>query len=771
MKRVLRMDPDVILLGEMRDLETISTAITAAETGHLVLGTLHTTGSARTIDRIIDAFPSDQQEQCRAQLSVALLAVISQVIMGRADKDGLVAGFEVMIMNSAIENLVRKNETFKIRSVLQTHKTSGMVMLDESLWDLYKAGKITAETMLLKCQDQKEIQRKLDFDDLGGGGGGGGGGSAASPGGGSSSGAAGGASPAACVRRLQAHVHLPAEEPAVGMPMPPRKQLLGQVLKSLGIGIHEGMIQEALAVQRAEGGQIGHILVGLGHVTEAQLLLALGKQAGLEVVDFRKTPPDPALVARIDPMSAEMFCVCPVRMDGDVMIIALADPTNISILDELRFLLNCELRAAMADADQIKARAQGRGRAGDDARQRAAAEAQEDEASANAAPVVKLLNFVILQAVKDKASDIHLEPFEKDFKIRYRVDGVLYELEPPPQHLAVPLISRVKVMAGMDIAETRLPQDGRIDMTIQGRSVDLRVSTLPTMFGESCVLRILDRTVVALDLSQVGLRPDELATFRGFLQRPHGIILVTGPTGSGKTTTLYSALNEANDPAVKIITTEDPVEYDLAGIIQVQVNEEIGVTYGKCLRAILRQDPDMILVGEIRDRETAGIAIEAALTGHVVLSTVHTNDAPLAVTRMVDIGVESFLLAATLEAIVAQRLVRRVCTGCKVWYDPSDEVLMELGLRASDVQGKQFAHGKGCDNCHFTGFRGRTALFEILTLSDRIREMIMDGSATDAIRSAAKEQGMRSLRDSGLLSIFDGVTTVEEVLRETMEVF
>ncbi|MCE9636968.1 MAG: Flp pilus assembly complex ATPase component TadA [Planctomycetes bacterium] len=552
--------------------------------------------------------------------------------------------------------------------------------------------------------------------------------------------------------------------------MPPRKQLLGQVFKSLGIGVHEGMIQEALSVQRSEGGQIGKIMVRLGHITESHLLLALGKQAGLEVVDLRKTPPDPALVARIDKTTAEMFNICPVRMDGAAMVIALADPTNVSVLDELRFLLNCELRPAIADADQIRAVLTGAGAAADDP-QRAAAAAQESEEASAAAPVVKLLNFIILQAIKDKASDVHLEPFEKDFKIRYRVDGVLYELEPPPTHLAVPLISRVKVMAGMDIAETRLPQDGRIAMTIQGRAVDLRVSTLPTMFGESCVMRILDRTVVSLDLSQVGLRPDELATFRSFLQKPHGIILVTGPTGSGKTTTLYSALNEANDPEVKIITTEDPVEYDLAGIIQVQINDEIGVTYGRCLRAILRQDPDMILVGEIRDKETAGIAIEAALTGHVVFSTVHTNDAPLAVTRMVDIGVESFLLAATLEGIVAQRLVRRVCTGCKVYYDPSDEVLMELNLKASEVQGKRFAYGKGCDACHFTGFKGRTALFEILLMSDRIREMIMDGAATDAIRTAAKEQGMRGLRESGLLSIFDGVTTVEEVLRETIEVF
>jgi type IV pilus assembly protein PilB len=553
-----------------------------------------------------------------------------------------------------------------------------------------------------------------------------------------------------------------------------KKQLLGQVLKSLGLGVHEGMVQEALGVQRKDGGQIGQIMVRLGMITESQLLLGLGKQAGLEVVDLRKTPPDPALVARIDKEMAEMFGVCPVRMDGDAMIVAIANPSNLSVLDDLRFVLNCELRPAVAEEVQIReAIAGGAKAAGKDDIAAAAAKAMESESedAVNAAPVVKLLNYIILQAVKDKASDIHLEPFEHDFKVRYRVDGVLYELEPPPPHLAVALISRVKVKAGLDIAETRLPQDGRIDMTINSRSIDLRVSTLPTMFGESCVMRILDRTVVSLDLGNVGLRQDELARFRGFLQRPHGIILVTGPTGSGKTTTLYSALNEANDPQVKIITTEDPVEYDLAGIIQVQINEEIGVTYARCLRSILRQDPDMILVGEIRDKETAGIAIEAALTGHIVFSTVHTNDAPLAITRMIDVGVEPFLLAATLEAIVAQRLVRRVCTGCKVLYDPSDEVLMELSLKPQDVVGKQFAYGKGCEACHFTGMRGRTAIFEILELSDRLREMILDGAATDEIRSAAKEQGMRTLRDAGLLAIFDGVTTVEEVLRETIDVF
>jgi type IV pilus assembly protein PilB len=552
-----------------------------------------------------------------------------------------------------------------------------------------------------------------------------------------------------------------------------KKQLLGQVIKSLGIGVHEGMVQEALGVQKAEGGQIGQIMVRLGMITESQLSLALGKQAGLEVIDLKKTPPEPALVARIDKEMAEMFGVCPVRMDGDVMIVAIANPSNLSVLDDLRFVLNCELRPAVAEEGQIKEAIAGGAKATKDDISGAAAKAlaSDAEEAVNAAPVVKLLNYIILQAVKDKASDIHLEPFEHDFKVRYRVDGVLYELEPPPPHLAVALISRVKVKAGLDIAETRLPQDGRIDMMITGRSIDLRVSTLPTMFGESCVMRILDRTVVSLDLTNVGLRADELGQFRGFLQRPHGIILVCGPTGSGKTTTLYSALNEANDPGIKIITTEDPVEYDLAGIIQVQINEEIGVTYSRCLRAILRQDPDMILVGEIRDKDTAGIAIEAALTGHIVFSTVHTNDAPLAVTRMIDVGVEPFLLAATLEAIVAQRLVRRVCAGCKVLYDPSDEVLMELSLKPQDVIGKQFAYGKGCEACHFTGMKGRTAIFEILEMTDRMREMILDGAATDQIRTTAKEQGMRTLRDAGLLAIFDGVTTVEEVLRETIDVF
>src|SRR5262245_11045098 len=314
------------------------------------------------------------------------------------------------------------------------------------------------------------------------------------------------------------------------------------------------------------------------------------------------------------------------------------------------------------------------------------------EAMANSAPVIKLLQYILFQAIRDRASDIHLEPFEEDFKIRYRVDGVLYDLEAPPLHLAPALISRGKVMSGLDIAETRLPQDGRIEITVGGRAVDLRVSTLPTMFGESCVIRVLDRSVVSLDLTQIGLRAAEMEILMRLTKLPHGIILVTGPTGSGKTTTLYSALNTANDVGIKIITTEDPVEYELEGIVQIQVNEEIGVTYANCLRSILRQDPDMILVGEIRDLETAQIAVEASLTGHVVFSTLPTNDAPQAVTRLVDLGIEPFLVSATVEAIIGQRLVRSICRECKVTFKPGVEVLMELGLEASDLEGKHFSY-------------------------------------------------------------------------------
>lgn len=564
----------------------------------------------------------------------------------------------------------------------------------------------------------------------------------------------------------------------------PKKKLIGQILKEMRL-CHEGMIQEALSVQRQEGGQIGQILIRLGHLTESDLLKGLGIQAGMDVVDLATVTVDPAAVRKLDYNTAQMFEIFPFRFEADgTLVVAMANPMNVTLLDDVRFMANAEVRGAVADGEAIRKAIERHYEDKSTAMSRMTKEEEgaEEEAGsatgpvdlsdaakmAQSAPVIKLLNYILYQAIKDQAADIHLEPFEDEFKVRYRVDGVLYELDPPPKHLATALISRVKVMSGLDISETRLPQDGRIELSISGRPVDLRVSTLPTMFGESCVMRILDRSVVSLDMTQIGLQPDELKIIRRLLKMPHGIILVTGPTGSGKTTTLYSALREANEISAKIITTEDPVEYDIEGIIQVQVNEEIGVTFASCLRSILRQDPDMILIGEIRDRETAEMAIQSSLTGHVVFSTLHTNDAPIAVTRLVDMGVEPYLVAATLEAVVAQRLVRKVCQNCRTFYEPSEEALMELDLTMSQVAGKQFAYGKGCADCHFTGYRGRTAIFEIMTVTERIRELIMDNVPTSRIREAALEEGMRTLRDSGLVAIFDGVTTIEEVVRETI---
>jgi type IV pilus assembly protein PilB len=568
-----------------------------------------------------------------------------------------------------------------------------------------------------------------------------------------------------------------------------RKKMLGQILKEMKL-VHEGQIQEALQLQKSDGGKIGEILVRREHITEPQLMLALGKQSGLEVIDLSQFPPQAEAIEKVDEAIARPFQFLPVSFDGKTLTVAMADPMNKSALDDVRFTANCEVVGVVADSEQIAAaidksygseeqvmstilkEIEKDGLTGTKSGKRrgggGVTDLEDVEEMANAAPVRKLLNYILYQAIRDRASDIHLEPFEDELKIRYRVDGVLYELEAPPLHLATALISRVKVMSGLDISETRLPQDGRIDLAIGGRPVDLRVSTLPTMFGESCVMRILDRSVVSLDLDQIGLREDESKHIRQLIDLPHGIILVTGPTGSGKTTTLYSALNEANDVAVKIITTEDPVEYDLEGIVQVQINEDVGATYSACLRAMLRQDPDKILVGEIRDRETAQIAIEASLTGHVVFSTLHTNDAPLAVTRLVDIGIEPFLIAATLESVVAQRLVRRICSDCKDWYEPGVEVLRELQVDKAQVGERKFAFGKGCKTCNGTGYRGRVAIFEIMVISETIRELIMNKASNTQLRTTARQEGMRTLRESGLLSIFEGKTTVEEVLRETM---
>ena len=561
-------------------------------------------------------------------------------------------------------------------------------------------------------------------------------------------------------------------------------KLIGQILKELGV-ISEYDIQQTLLAQKEKGGAFGQILMQNGQITEEDLNRGLAEQRGMKFIDLEKVEITPDVIELVDANTAETFQILPVSYDGTTLTVAISKPDNLNVLQDLQFTLPkiAKFKALVASEDSIRKAFlryyqnkdtamsdlfAGLGAEGVVGKARQEFDSAQIEADPNAGPVVKLLNMILLQAIRDRGSDIHLEPFEHEFKVRYRVDGVLYEMMPPPVHLARAVISRVKVMSNLDIAETRLPQDGRIELNIGGNPVDLRVSTLPTMYGESVVMRVLDRQNLALDLEKLGLRPDELKSLRLLAEKPNGILLVTGPTGSGKTTTLYSVLHEANTIDVKIITTEDPVEYDLEGIVQVQVNEEIGVTFANCLRSILRQDPDKILVGEIRDLETSQIAVEASLTGHIVFSTLHTNDAPSAITRMLDLGLEPFLLTATLEGIIAQRLVRRICVNCKTSYEPSDEELYELELTPSDIEGRQFYYGQGCKKCNGTGYKGRIAIYEMMIMNDRLRSMVMNHASTADLRTASKEDGMRTLRDSGLLHIFDGITTIEEVVKETI---
>ena len=560
---------------------------------------------------------------------------------------------------------------------------------------------------------------------------------------------------------------------------------IGQILIEKGM-VSEQQLKQALQLQARQGGVLGQILIDLGFITEEDRLKALAEQSGMDVVELDQIEIPDEVLQKVSPSVANIYRLVPVSFEDNILTVAMADPLNVNALDDLRFMLGSEVIGAVSNEETVSNAIEKYYGSETESIDELIRDIDEDSIGyeidagdaaidldkitemAHAAPVVKLLNLVLLTAIKDQASDIHFEPFEDEFKIRYRIDGLLLEMQPPPRSLALAIISRIKVMASLDIAERRLPQDGRIELNIGGNPVDLRVSTLPTMFGESVVMRVLDRSVVALDLERIGLREDELQYIRDLVSLPNGIILVTGPTGSGKTTTLYSALNEANTPEVKIITTEDPVEYDLDGIIQVPIREAIGVTYARCLRSILRQDPDKILVGEIRDLETGQIAIEASLTGHVVFATLHTNDAPSTITRLLDMGLEAFLVAATLECIVAQRLGRVICTKCKGPDEPSEQSLMELGLLPQDVEGKIFYYGKGCDNCNKTGFRGRTAVFELMNVESHIRDLIVQKKSTEMIRAEAMAEGMRTLRDSGILKVFDGMTTIEEVVKETL---
>ena len=552
--------------------------------------------------------------------------------------------------------------------------------------------------------------------------------------------------------------------------------------------VHEALQVQKISRKKGDRRKIGEIMVEIGLITENDVLHALSGQAGLQFITLDiDSIPDSAVQAL--PMeTATTYGIAPVTYDENTktITIALKTPDNFRAVDDLRLLMGFKVTAVVALPEQvdavIKAKYSSGGPSMSDMMNQLAesddlsrfggrgdsVDLDDLSSAAGDNKIVRLLNLVLLQAIKDKASDIHFEPFEDEFKMRYRIDGVLYEMVPPPMHLAMPIVSRIKIMANLDIAERRLPQDGRIELTVAASPVDLRVSVLPTMFGESVVMRVLDRSNVQLSMDKIGLRASDYDKMADVIKRPNGIVVVTGPTGSGKTTTLYAALNELNDPDTKILTAEDPVEYDIDGLIQCQVNTDQELTFAKLLRSFLRQDPDVILIGEIRDLETAQIAVQASLTGHLVFTTVHTNDAPSTILRLVDLGVESFLITATVEAIVAQRLVRKICEKCKEEYDPSDEELLELQLHRVDIVGRTFFRGKGCEACNNSGYRGRLALFEIMEFDDSLRELILAQASTAVIRVEAQKRGMRSLRECGMLSIFDGQTTIDEVVRETI---
>jgi len=565
--------------------------------------------------------------------------------------------------------------------------------------------------------------------------------------------------------------------------MPARK--IGQILVDLGY-LTEDQLWDVLETQKQSPGEVlGQVAVRMGLVTPAQVTEALAEQWRMPTINLNETSISPKVLELVPQTMSELYKIMPVSLKGDTLTIAMADPQNVAALDDLRNFLGFDIRGAVSSPDDVEQAIKRyysekeesiedvisslEDDSGEASKSRANAHdiGSEDEL-VNSTPIRKLLNMVLLLAIKDKASDIHFEPFEDEFKIRVKADGVLYEMVPPPRHLANAIVSRIKVMANLDIAERRLPQDGRIELSVGGNPVDLRVSVLPTMFGESVVMRVLDRTVVQLDLNKIGMDPVTLGRFRGTLRSPNGIVLVTGPTGSGKTTTLYSALNELNDIETKLITTEDPIEYDIDGLVQVPVNPDIQVTFANVLRAILRHDPDTILVGEIRDFETAEIAIQSALTGHLVFSTLHTNDAPSTIARLRDMGVPPFMITATVEAILAQRLVRRICSDCRTEFEPSDELLMELQLPVEQARRYKFYYGKGCPRCNNGGYKGRSGLYELMTVTDDIRDLIAVNASTDELRNMARTQGMTTLRESGLKLIFDGVTTIDEVVRETV---
>ncbi len=549
--------------------------------------------------------------------------------------------------------------------------------------------------------------------------------------------------------------------------------------------VEPSQAEDVLREVELNGKTVAQAMIDGGFIDEHGFYQTIANGLGTDLIDLAERDIPPEILRLIPSGLARLHGALPIEMSGTTLRVALIDPFDLTAAEDLRFALGKDIQVVVSPTDQIEDLIKQHygtdttsmdevlkqlGQAGELLSVSTGREGNGEaavEAEANATPIIRFVDLILYQAIQDRASDIHFEPFENEFKIRYRVDGALYEMSPPPRHLALPVISRLKVMANMNIAERRLPQDGRIQKHIAGRNVDLRVSTLPTQFGESLVLRVLDRSIVNLDLEALGM-PDYIYNFLlEMIERPNGIFIATGPTGSGKTTTLYSCLRKVNTIDSKLLTAEEPVEYDLEGIVQVPVNDAIGLTFARVLRSFLRQDPDRIMVGETRDLETAQIAIQASLTGHLVFTTLHTNDAPGAITRLIDMGVEPFLISSTLEAVLGQRLLRSICRQCRTTYTPGETLLAELGISRQDIGEKQFFCGKGCDACNNTGYKGRKGIYELLRLTDPIRELINERAPTVTLKQKAVELGMVTLRQDGLRSIFAGDTTVEEVLRYT----
>ncbi|MBM4035427.1 MAG: type II secretion system protein GspE [Planctomycetes bacterium] len=556
-----------------------------------------------------------------------------------------------------------------------------------------------------------------------------------------------------------------------------RRKLLGAILTEMG-AISHAQLQEALELQKESGVRIGDALLTLKHCTPGDIAKALSSQFGRKVVDPRSVEiPQEALAAVPKAMAREHHLI-PIARENGRLTVAVADPLDLYALDHLRFATNCDIDYVIAASDAIEEAIHQKYEVGEDTVDNmlqeftesdisftdANAEENLEGANADDAPVIRLVTLIITEALRSRASDIHVEPMMNRLRIRYRIDGICFEVENPPKTLQASIISRIKIMADMDVAERRRPQDGRIRLKLLGRDIDLRVSALPASHGPSVVLRILDKQSVLLGVQDLGFGDDDYRRFKAIIKRPNGIVLVTGPTGSGKTTTLYAALNELNTPDRKIITAEDPVEYSIAGINQSEVREPIGMTFGRILRAMLRQAPNVILVGEIRDKETAEIAVQAALTGHLVFSTLHTNDAPSAIARLIDIGLQPFLVSSSVQAIMAQRLIRRICANCKEPYEPKPHELKMVGLTPEDVAHVTLYRGQGCPECNNSGFKGRLGIFELMEMDGQLRDMAFHKAPTNRIRDQAVASGMRTLLHDGVRKVLQGVTTIEEVL-------